>query len=110
MQIVPSTGDGIAANMSWPPNYSSQDLYRPVVNVRMGVHYLAAQVNYYKGDMYAALAAYNGGPGNTDAWKQLSGNDPDLFLQVVRIQETRDYITQISEIYNIYRLLYNRAP
>jgi soluble lytic murein transglycosylase-like protein len=53
------------------------------------------------------LAAYNGGPGNTIAWKNLTPNeDPDLFLEIVRIEETRDYIRLINEIHYIYGWLY----
>jgi soluble lytic murein transglycosylase len=110
MQIMPETGDGIAANMGWPAAYTSDDLYRPVVSVRMGIHYLAQQLDYLSGSLYAALAAYNGGPGNALSWYDLAGDDPDLFLEVVRIQQTRDYIMRIFEIYGFYRMLYDRTP
>jgi len=110
MQIMPATGDGIAANMGWPPGYTSDDLYRPVVSVRLGAHYLAQQLDYLDGSLYAALAAYNGGPGNALAWFDLAGSDPDLFLEVVRIQQTRDYIMRIFEIYAFYRQFYDRTP
>jgi len=59
------------------------------------------------GHIYAALAAYNGGPGNAVIWKQLAGDDPDLFLEIVRFEETRDYIRNIYEIFVIYRRLYS---
>jgi soluble lytic murein transglycosylase len=77
-----------------------------MVSIRLGMHYLNQQRNYFDGDLYAALAAYNGGPGNTIAWKTLSENDPDLFLETIRIEETRTYIMKIYEIYTIYRSLY----
>ncbi|MDD5367694.1 MAG: tetratricopeptide repeat protein [Anaerolineaceae bacterium] len=106
MQIVPSTAKGVAANLNWPPNFTDSDLYRPMISIRLGMHYLNQQRNYFEGDLFAALAAYNGGPGNTIAWKSLAGNDPDLFLETVRIEETRTYIMKIYEIYTIYRALY----
>jgi soluble lytic murein transglycosylase len=59
---------------------------------------------------YAALAAYNGGPGNAIAWKELANGDPDLFLEVVRFEETRNYIRGISEIFSLYRRIYDRTP
>lgn len=110
MQIIPSTGQSLAAALTWPPNYTANDLYRPMVSIRLGVHYLAQQRNYFDGDLYAALAAYNGGPGNASVWHELAGGDPDLFLETVRIQETRNYIMQIYEIYTIYQRIYTRTP
>lgn len=109
MQIVPATAQGVAANLNWPSNFTTDDLYRPVVSIRLGMRYLSQQLKYFDGDMFAALAAYNGGPGNTLAWKELSSGDPDLFLETVRIEETRTYIMRIYEIYTIYRLLYDRS-
>lgn len=59
------------------------------------------------GDIYGGLAAYNAGPGNALVWKQLAGEDADLLLEIIRFQETRDYIRYIYEIYSTYRLLYS---
>jgi soluble lytic murein transglycosylase len=109
MQIIPSTGAQIAAELGKPPNYTDKDLFRPFVSVTFGTHYLAKNRNLLGGDLYAALAAYNGGPGNAQQWKQLAGDDPDLFLESVRFEETRNYIRNIYEIYVIYRRLYGGA-
>jgi len=109
MQIVPSTGAQVNSQLGWPINYDEKDLYRPDVSVAFGSHYLASNRNALGGDLYAALAAYNGGPGNALAWKQLAGDDPDLYLESVRFQETRDYIRYIYEIYVIYKRLYSSA-
>jgi hypothetical protein len=54
-------------------------------------------LKYLKGDMQAALAAYNAGAGNAEIWKDQSKGDPDLFLETIRTQETRDYLMQIAE-------------
>ena len=79
-----------------------------MVSIRLGVHYLARQDDAFNNDLFAALAAYNGGPGNAAAWLDLANNDPDLFLEVIRIQETRTYIMQIFEFYGLYERLYAR--
>lgn len=110
MQIIPATGEEIAANLGWPENYSSSDLIRPIVNLTLGVDYLNRQYEQFDGDLYAALAAYNAGPGNALAWKQLVSDDPDLFLEIIRFAETRDYIRHIYENFSIYRLIYDRTP
>jgi len=106
MQIIPATGASIAGQLGWPFGYEDGDLYRPDVSVRFGTHYLASNLQLMDGDPYAALAAYNAGPGNASVWKGMAGGDPDLFLEVVRFEETRLYIRNIYEIFAIYRRLY----
>jgi soluble lytic murein transglycosylase len=110
MQIIPSTGQEVATNAGWPPGYTSEDLYRPLVSITLGSDYLNRQRAFLGGDLYAALAAYNGGPGNALTWQKLVPPDPDLYLEVVRFEETRTYIRRIYEIFNIYRKIYNRTP
>jgi len=110
MQIIPGTGKTIADNMSWPPDYSDEDLYRPLVSITLGSHYLMTNRNFLGGDLSAALAAYNAGPGNAEIWKQLSGDDSDLFVEVVRFEETRNYIRGVYEIFTMYRSLYGTVP
>jgi soluble lytic murein transglycosylase len=110
MQIVPATGEERVSILGWPPNYTQSDLLRPDVNLTLGVDYLASQRDYLGGDLYAALAAYNGGPGNAAAWQSLANGDPDLFVEVVRFDETRQYLMAIYEIFTIYSRLYARVP
>jgi soluble lytic murein transglycosylase len=110
MQIIPATGEGIAADLGWPEGYLPQDLTRPLVNLTFGVDYLDHQRTAFDGDLYTALAAYNGGPENARQWLKLAPDDPDLFLEVIRYAETRNYLRGIFELFNIYRLLYDRTP
>ncbi|MFQ5615100.1 MAG: lytic transglycosylase domain-containing protein, partial [Anaerolineales bacterium] len=128
MQIIPATGQGIYNNLGWPPGYTAEDLYRPVINVPYGADYLTGQIERFGGNasgappsgitVYAALAAYNGGPGNSAVWLSLADNacpectaaDPDLFLELVRFGETRNYIRGVYEIFAIYRRIYDRTP
>ncbi|MEX0788997.1 MAG: tetratricopeptide repeat protein [Anaerolineales bacterium] len=106
MQVIPPTGQSIAEQLGWPPDYVEADLYRPVVSVRFGTFYIAEQRDRFEGDLPAALAAYNAGPGNALIWRELAGGDPDLFVEVIRLQEPYDYIRTITEVYAIYRTLY----
>jgi soluble lytic murein transglycosylase len=108
MQILPTTGAQLAGTINWPENFSPDDLYRPYVSLVLGASYLRQQRQFFDGDLFAMLAAYNGGPGNTLIWKDLTPiDDPDLFLEVVRIEETRNYIRLINEIHHIYKWLYS---
>lgn len=110
MQIIPATGQEIHNSLGWPEEYTNSDLNRPVINLRFGMYYLDRQRSRFNGDLFAALAAYNGGPGNAIEWKRLAGEDPDLFVEVVRFSETRLYIRRIYENFSIYRRIYNRTP
>lgn len=110
MQIIPTTGQELATKLNWPPDYSAEDLYRPLVSITLGADYLATWRDHFNGNLYAALAAYNGGPGNAMQWHDLSGNDLDIFLEVIRFEETRNYIRGIYEIFSIYRRIYDRTP
>jgi soluble lytic murein transglycosylase len=108
MQVIPSTGAAIATEIGWPPGYTEVDLHRPLVSVRFGTYYLASERDRFGGDLFAALAAYNAGPGNSLAWKELAPDDADRFLEVVRFAEPRLYIKTIYEVFAIYRQLYTQ--
>lgn len=108
MQIMPSTAEEIVKLSGWPANFSTEDLYRPMVNLRLGISYLARQRDSFDGNLYAALAAYNGGPTNARTWLNSAPGDIDLFLEVIRYKETRDYVRRVYEIYNLYRLIYQK--
>ena len=110
MQIMPATGQDQAERAGWPPDFQSDDLYRPVVSVTFGAQYLNFNRAYFGGNYYATLAGYNAGPGYTAAWLELANGDPDLFLEIIRFEETQNYIKGISEIYAIYRRIYGRIP
>ena len=73
---------------------------------RYGAYYLAKNRDLLGGNLYAGLAAYNAGPGNAIVWNELAGNDPDLLLEIIRFEETRNYIRFIYEIFSTYRILY----
>jgi len=106
MQIIPDTGQWIADQLGWPPNYQNSDVYRPYINVRFGTYYLGWVMDLVDGVPYAALAGYNGGPGNASQWLAVSGPDLDAFVQTVGFEETRTYVRRIYEQYSIYRELY----
>lgn len=105
MQVIPSTGEWIATQLAWP-EYQNSDLYLPYINVKFGTYYLGKQVDTFGDNFYAALAAYNAGPGNAQIWDQLSEGDYDLFLEVIRLDEPRRYIQRVREHYAMYQHLY----
>lgn len=107
MQLIPSTAQDVAKRQGLD-NHTDSDLYRPVINVRLGTAYLSYQRDLFKGDLMLALAAYNGGPGNALAWQTLSNGDADLLAEVIRYEETRLYIRHIYEYNALYRTFYGK--
>jgi soluble lytic murein transglycosylase len=107
MQITEPTGDFIVANYGWPENYTAADLDKPHINIKLGIHLLKIWINKYNGSVTPALASYNAGDGNTTAWMELAQGDMDLLVEVIRFDETRDYIKYIAENYAIYKNLYS---
>lgn len=104
-QVMPATGDYIAGRLAWP-DYETADLLRPTVGLTFGAYYLAEQLQTFDGDVYAALSAYNAGPGNAARWLDAAGHDPDLYLETINFGETRTYIERIYVNYLIYQFLY----
>ncbi len=76
------------------------------MGLNFGAYYLSEQLRNFDGHVHAALAAYNGGPGNSARWYDVAGGDLDAFVDTVNFPETRLYIERIYEGYNAYRHLY----
>jgi len=108
LQLMPQTAQTIATEINYPPNFSAEDLGVPLYNLTLGANYLARQYFVFDGDPYAALAAYNSGPGNAREWKEIAGEDPDLFVGSIRYLESRTYVRKIAEIFAQYTRLYGK--
>jgi len=105
-QVIPATGDWIALQLRWK-DYQPEHLYRPYLNVKFGAWYLARQLRDFENNLFAALAAYNGGPGNAARWLELTEyGDEDLFVESISNAETRRYVEKVYEHYAVYRELY----
>ncbi len=105
-QIVPSTGEGIAAELG-DAAYTAAHLFRPKTSLRYGAHFLAGQLSAFDGNLYQALAAYNGGPGAASDALEISGtDDADLFVEDLEFPETNLYVRLVMEHYAWYRHVY----
>jgi soluble lytic murein transglycosylase len=107
-QVIPSTGQYIANQLQWP-DYQHSDLFRPHAGIAFGAFYLSEQLQRFNGNVPAALAGYNAGPGRAADWLALSGGDPDLFMTTITISSTRTYVQRIYGYHNIYRQLYGTS-
>jgi soluble lytic murein transglycosylase len=98
--------------LQWPTarqleRVSSQQLWDPETNLRVGVKYLRKLEKRFQGRMDQALAAYNAGPERVKVWsKRYPTPDPLLFLDLLPLQETRDYVSAIARNYYWYKRLY----
>lgn len=104
-QVIPPTGEGIA-NALGMTEFKAEDLFRPAVSIEFGVYYLAGQLRRF-GDPYAALAAYNAGPGNVIRWVDAAaGSRPADFVEAISIPETHDYVERVMDHYAHYTWAY----
>ncbi len=108
-QVIPSTGRDIARELG-QDDFSSEQLFRPAVSILFGAHYLANQLSTFDGNLYYALAAYNGGPGNALRWQAAAGDDVDLFLEEMDLAEPSLYVRRVMGHLAFYRYLYGGAP
>lgn len=105
MQISEKTGKWAADKLNLE-NYSSDDLYDPETNIRLGCWYLSTLYNQY-GDMELALAAYNGGSGNVNQWLRDESLSPDgKTLNRIPFPETDNYVKKVRKNYAVYKRLY----
>jgi soluble lytic murein transglycosylase len=109
MQIVPGTGETIAAGAGME-DFQVDDLFRPSVNVDFGARYLRDQLEAFDGNVYQALAAYNAGPIATERWSQASGEDVDRFVAEIEFAQTEAYVQLVMENAARYAQLYDALP
>ncbi len=97
MQITPDTAKGIAKR-SGGTHFVLEDLDTPQVNIAYGSYLLRELLDRYDGDVAAALAAYNAGPGKADEW-----GGSQLRVQDIPYPETRHYVQKVIDARREYR-------
>jgi soluble lytic murein transglycosylase len=102
MQITPETALDIARR-SEAQTFVLKDLGDPQINISYGTYHLRDLLDLYGGNEVAALAAYNAGPGNVEAW-----GGSDLKLENIRFPETRAYVEDVLDKQDEYRREYPR--
>ncbi|MEO1005355.1 MAG: transglycosylase SLT domain-containing protein [Cyanobacteria bacterium J06638_38] len=104
MQIVPPTAQWVAGQIQLP-NYS---LTNPEDNIKIGTWYLRHNHHRYQDDSLFAVASYNAGTGNVNAWlNRYDLNDRDRFVEQIPFAETKDYVEGVFGNYWNYLRLYN---
>jgi soluble lytic murein transglycosylase len=97
MQITPQAAKDIERH-SGGTSFELGDLSDPEINIRYGTFLLRELLDRYGGDVVAALAAYNAGPGNVDRW-----GGSKLTVAEIPFPETRAYVEDVLDKQRAYR-------
>jgi soluble lytic murein transglycosylase len=109
MQILPATA-GFIAHRSGGVRFTTSDLATPRINVAYGSWYLRYLLDHYEGDEVLAVAAYNAGLANVDAWvARARGEGGRLTVAGIPFPETRAYVQRVMRARAEYRVSYPRA-
>ena len=100
MQITPEAAKDIARH-SGATSFHTSDLSDPEINIKYGTYLLAERIRYYAGNVAAALASYNAGPGPVEKW-----GGADLKVGNITYPETRAYVELVLERQKEYRSRY----
>ncbi len=109
MQVMPATAKYIAGLRGYEDQISMDALNDPEMSMKLGQDYVEYLFKHrgVDGDMVSMLVAYNAGPGNLLKWRgRISGyeTDPLLLIEMLPVEETRDYVEKVMANYWIYRM------
>ena len=105
MQLMPATGQLISKRQGTGA-ITAADLYNPVLNIKLGMNYLAQMIGEFGRIEYAA-AAYNAGPGRAQRWIAERGTmDIEDWIENIPFSETRGYIQGVLRYAANYRRFY----
>jgi len=100
MQITPDTAN-VIERLSGGETFVTDDLADPDINIRYGTFYLDYLLDRYGGNEVAALAAYNAGQTNADAW-----GGTGMGIDQIEFPETKDYVREVRSKRREYRKNY----
>ncbi len=105
MQVMPSTARELAQRGRVnAEKYPFESLSDPRVNIEYGAAYLRYLVERYH-EIETALAAYNAGLANVDAWVKGNGDIRDQ----IEFPATRHFVLKVSRAKDRYEALYPDA-
>ena len=106
MQIEPATARNLA-HMSGGTLFKVADLAHPATNIAYGSYYLRYLLNQFNDDKLLALAAYNAGETNVDAWvSRVTAKHQRFTVSDIPITQTRLYVAEVMSKQSAYRSHY----
>lgn len=104
MQLMPATASEIALKHG----IKKFTLYNPQQNIMLGNYYYSFLKENLSGMDISSVAAYNGGIGSVNSWKQsIYYNDTDEFVEQIPYPETKTYVKKVFRTYWNYIRLYS---
>lgn len=93
------------------PRLTPDDLFRPEINIPIGVAEFKSLLDEFNGEPAYALAAYNAGGSRVRQWLQQGPySDVDEFIESIPFHETRGYVQAVLRNAEHYRHLYQPNP
>lgn len=108
MQLMESTATETAREIA-TINDKDYDIYDPYTNIHLGTKYLAKLINYFDGNYYLVVAAYNAGLGRVSNWFYRPYNiynKLEDISQNINYEETKNYLEKVIKNYKWYIILY----
>lgn len=106
MQIMPQTGAWAAAQAGIN-DFTPDQLFDPWTNIYLGTWYLHDLKRSFNENIYAVLAAYNGGRGHVKRWLEEGVWDGSREnLEDIPFAETRSFVLKVERAYRRYLELY----
>lgn len=94
LQMLPETARRTASKWN-RPRPAAEDLFNPVINVPLGAANLRTLMDRFGGQTMVALAGYNAGPNAAARWLPAESLDPDIWVENIPYNETRNYVQRI---------------
>lgn len=95
MQILPETGEWIASLLDMP-DYSTNRLYEPEINIQLGIFYLSYLFARFD-EEWCVIAAYNAGEGRVKEWLR-----DGVELDTIPFPETKNYVRKVMRAMRLY--------
>jgi soluble lytic murein transglycosylase len=110
MQVLPSTGRELARAVGPPGFRPDEHLFRPEVNLHLGMAFFSDMRRRFGEDPTIILSAYNAGPTRALRWRRYpEAGDLHRFTERIPFRETRGYVKNVLRNRAVYSWLYGEA-
>jgi len=107
MQLLPATGSELARARGPRGFDADEHLYRPEVNIHLGMAFFSDLRRRFGEDLSILLSAYNAGPTRALRWREFpEAGDLPRFVERIPFSETRGYVKSVLLNREIYAWLY----